>query len=264
VRDAYAVVVARDGTMYFGQPGAIGRRLPDGTLDAHWVVLDEPLTPRQLVLGAENETLFGALASETAPLQTPRWFRVDVTAAHVTLDEERPSATVLTMSPEGLLYYSDGGFVVHVDPAGGPVTESVPFPQDSPTGLGFDVDGRLLVATRSGVNGYVYRIGLDANGVQTTRDVPIMTHGAAGVRVDASGRIYVTLTAEHLAANNGMLRFDPGAQGGVAIDIGGSMDGATTSLDFGHGALCPTDLFVANDRIVRIATDTAGAAVPWH
>lgn len=58
VHDAHAIVIARDGTMYFGQPSAIGRRLPDGTIETRWMTLDEPNMTTKLTLDAANATLF--------------------------------------------------------------------------------------------------------------------------------------------------------------------------------------------------------------
>lgn len=52
-----------------------------------------------------------------------------------------------------------------------------------------------------------------------------------------------------------MLRFD--ADGSNRTSIVNATDvGSTTSMDFGHDMLYSTDLYMTNDRIVRVVTDT--------
>lgn len=262
VRGAHSLVIARDGTLYFGQPQSIGRRLPDGTLDAEWVALPDPVLVVGLTLDASNETLFAASRSTTGSTQP--LLRIDVATGTITSLGAGSLAAALTMGADGRVYYATTGAVMRVDPMGGAstrVTIDSTTDFDSPQGLAFAPDGTLVVADHQPTASYLYRITLGASGLESSREqVPHLLSNLVGIAIDARGRLYVTTIYQPSTSGNALFRID--ADGGNQELLSDTL--TAPSMDFGHGALCSTDLFIADDVITRVPTDTPGAPVPWH
>lgn len=85
---------------------------------------------------------------------------------------------------------------------------------------------------------------------------PLPTPGF--LAIDALGRIYVTSEAGGL-----LLCMNPDGSDRTTLR---SELSAPFDLEFGHGALCTTDLYLVagNGQIVRFENDTPGGDVPWH
>jgi sugar lactone lactonase YvrE len=248
------LVIARDGTVYYSQAGAVGRLTPDGMQNDRFVALPRGSMPVWgLALDAANEHLYvGSPGNGTI-------FDVDLTAASpapvaLVTGAGRPNG--LTLGPDGDLYYSDfgGGRVMRVAlPEGGAPSMVAAVP--SANGVAFDDDGRLLVCDYGG--GELVRLTL-AGGVEASRETVATRLGSPdGVALDADGTIYVT--------DNGggrLLRLAPdGAPTVLRMAIP-----AAASLEFGAGALDCEDLYVASSgTLARFEMGTVrGRAVPWH
>lgn len=253
IRGTEGAIIARDGTLYFSQSGGVGRMTPDGTIDASWAsVGGAGATVWGLALDAANETLFVGVPGDGV-------YSIDLTTA-----APAPSRIVtggapngLTVGPDGMLYYSDfsAGRVYRVDPAGGTPSEVTASRIANANGVAFESAGTLLVASYS--TGNLIRLTL-TDGAETARETAAMGLGAPdGLALDATGRIYVT--------DNGggeVLRVNADGTGRTSLDTGIP---AAAALEFGAGPLSCADLYVASSgALVRITTDSTGAAVLWH
>lgn len=248
------LVIARDGTLYYSQGGAVGRVTPDGTQDDTFVVLPRgSSTVWGLVLDAANAHLYvGSPGNATI-------YDIDLTApmpAPVALVTSAGQPNGLTLGPDGALYYSDfgGGRVMRVElPAGGTPTMVASVP--SANGVAFDDLGRLLVCNYSA--GSLLRLTL-AGGVESARETVASRLGSPdGVALDADGTIYVT--------DNGGGRLLQLAPDGTATPLMSGIRSAA-SLEFGTGPLDCEDVYVASGRaMVRYEMGAVrGRAVPWH
>lgn len=248
------LVIARDGTLYYSQAGAVGRLTPDGMQNDRFVALPPGSTPVWgLVLDAANEHLYvGSPGNGTI-------FDIDLTAATpapvaLVTGAGRPNG--LTLGPEGDLYYSDfgGGRVMRVAlPEGGAPTMVAAVP--SANGVAFDDEGRLLVCNYGG--GQLVRLTL-AGGVEASRETVATRLGSPdGVALDADGTIYVT--------DNGGGRLLRLASDGTPSVLRMGIP-AAASLEFGAGALDCEDVYVASSGVLaRYEMGTIGGrAVPWH
>jgi sugar lactone lactonase YvrE len=248
------LVIARDGTLYYSQGGAVGRLTPDGMQDDTFVVLPRgSSTVWGLVLDAANEHLYvGSPGNATI-------FDIDLTAATptpVALVTRAGQPNGLTLGPDGALYYSDfgGGRVMRVAlPDGGTPTMVASVP--SANGVAFDDEGRLLVCNYGG--GQLLRLTLSA-GVEASRETVGSRLGRPdGVALDAEGTIYVT-------DNGGGRLLRLGADGTPTVLRMGIS--AAASLEFGTGPLDCEDVYVASSgALARYEMGTVrGRALPWH
>jgi streptogramin lyase len=255
VQNSQGLVVARDGTMYFAQPGGIGRRLPDGTLDTHWVMISGSSVFLGMTLDATNETLFAVALGSGAT--SPTMFRIVIATRVPTPILTGAFPVDVTLGPDGMLYYTENSLsaVMRMSASGGPATRVTIGDLMSPTGLAFETAGTLIVA--ESYLGRLHRVTLSAAGVETARAMVTFFSDPRGVALDGRGRIYVTSGFGHL-----LVQMDPDGTHQVALSS--ALGGGPQFFDFGHGALCATDVFVAQGTIVRVMTDTPGAAVPWH
>ncbi len=248
------LVIARDGTIYYSQGGAVGRLAVGGAPEDRFVALPRGTsTVWGLVLDAANEHLYvGSPGDRTI-------YDIDLTAgtpAATALVTSAGQPNGLTLGPDGALYYSDfgGGRVMRVAlPGGGTPTMvgSVP----SANGVAFDDEGRLLVCNYSG--GQLLRLTL-TGGVEASRETVASGLGSPdGVALDASGTIYVT--------DNGRGRLLQLAADGSSTALLSGISSAA-SLEFGVGALDCEDIYVASGRtLARYEMGTTqGRAVPWH
>jgi sugar lactone lactonase YvrE len=161
----------------------------------------------------------------------------------------------LTMGPDGALYYTDfqpAGDVYRVTP-GGVRTKVTTAPLPKPNGLAFGPDGALYVDLYE--VGEVTKLTL-VDGKETARAafVPAGTFDKAdGIAFDAAGNVYIGF-------GEGISRVSPDGK-----TIKKLAKGRTANVEFGTRAIPATDLYAVTDRkLVRVANDAAGAAVPWH
>lgn len=258
IRGTEGLIIARDGTIYYSQAGAVGRLVPGGTPENAWAPLPgSPGTVWGIALDAANTTLFVGSPSGGGTI-----FRIDASGATpaVTSFTTAPAApNGLTIGPDGALYYSDFGddSVWRVPATGGTPTEVTTSAIGSANGVAFDDDGTLLVCSYS--SGRLFRLTL-TGGVETARATVAMGLGSPdGVAVDANGDYWVT--------NNGSGRLlSVRASDGMVTTITTPAIGAAASLDFGAGALDCEDLYVASSGgMFRYEAGTvAGADVLWH
>ena len=106
VQLARGFVIARDGTMYFSQPGGVGRVLSDGTVEASWSTITGASTPTGLALDAANERLFVGVVRESGSAD-PSIYRVEIATAAATPIVDGGFPFGLTIGPDGTLYYGD-------------------------------------------------------------------------------------------------------------------------------------------------------------
>jgi len=253
VQNNRGLVVARDGTIYFSQPGAVGRRTPDGTLSVGWLPIAGRLVA-SVALDATNEVLFVGVP-DFDETNAPSVYRVDVATSSITPIANGGSAFGIAVGPDGNVYFTaPADHVSRVAPTGGTVTQVTTAPVLSPSSLAFESDGSLLVG--ASYMGQIFRITL-VDGVESARAMVAFFPSVHGLALDAEGRIY--------GASNG-----GGFVGRVAADgtdLESIVMGASApfGLAFGHGALCGSDLFFNADGLIRrFENDTPGAAVLWH
>jgi sugar lactone lactonase YvrE len=257
VQLARGFVIARDGTMYFSQIGGLGRVLPDGTIEASWATIAGAPTITGLALDAANERLFVGVVRESGSAD-PSVYRVEIATAAATPIVNGGFPFGLTIGPDGSLYYGDvlTEHVLRVSPDGGAPAQVTTSTVPSVGCLAFEASGTLLVTGRS--PGQIFRLTLGASGAETARAMvgsPLPT--PTGIALDATGRIYVT-------SEFGGVLVRMNADGSDAMTVRSALS-APSSLDFGHGALCRSDLYlVATGQIVRVENDTPGASVSWH
>lgn len=256
IRGTEGLIVARDGTIYYSQSGAVGRLAPGGSPENDWVSLPGSSgTVWGIALDAANETLYvGSPSAGTI-------YSVDLTAA-------TPAATAfvtsagqpngLTVGPDGALYYSNfgGGRVMRVEATGGTPTQVTTSGIPGANGVAFDTDGTLLVCSYS--TGNLFRLTL-TSGAETGRTMAATGLGAPdGVALDANGDFWVT---DNGAGRVLFVDRDTGMVNPVMPGIG-----SAASLDFGAGALRCGDLYVSSSGAMRRLEDVGvdGADVLWH
>lgn len=255
IRGTEGLIIARDGTIYYSQSGAVGRLAPGGSPENRFVALPGgSSTVWGIALDAANETLYVGSPSAGSI------FSVDLTAATPTAsvfvaDAGAPNG--LTIGPDGALYFSDfgGSAVRRVAAAGGAPTTVTTSPIGQANGVAFDAEGRLLVASYGA--GVLFRLTLTA-GAETMRETVATGLGNPdGVAVDANGDYWVT-------DNGGSLLSVP-SDTGMPMNVLGGVSSAA-SLDFGAGPLNCQDIYIASGGALRRyeASGVAGAPVLWH
>lgn len=235
VRGTEGIAIAPDGTLYYSQSGAVGRRLPGAASENAWL----PLPGANPVWGMafrDDGMLFVG-----TPALGGTIYRIDTTQAPVAEVHYATAGTAngVTLAPDGSVVYSDfnGGRVYRVDDAGtrSQVTASA---ISQPNGVMFDDDGTLLVVSYA--TGQILRLTLDASFAETSRVVAGTMAGSAldGIAKDVLGRYY-------LSDNSGgrLLRTDS-SFGSVEILLTGVTRAA--NIAFGKGALDCLDVYVAS------------------
>jgi DNA-binding beta-propeller fold protein YncE len=258
IRGTEGLVIGRDGTIYYSQPGAVGRMAPGGVAENSWAPLPgASATVWGLALNAANDMLYVGSPSLS------RIYAIDVTMVPPVVTElatatgDGPNG--LTIGPDGALYYSDfsNDRVMRDDLSGAAATQVNTADIRQANGVAFADDGTLYVASYG--MGRLFRLTLDASGVETGRDTIASGLGSPdGVAFDADGRIYVT--------NNGggtLIRLE--ADGTLPMELATGLS-APASIEFGAGPLRCTDIYVAKGgALLRFEGGTAaGRAVPWH
>lgn len=244
IRGTEGLAITTDGTLYYAQSFAVGRRLPGGDPLDGWVDLPGASTVWGLAWRAEDQQLFAA-----SPDQGGLLFAVDTTAAG-------PQAQIwlrgagapngLVIGPDGLPYYTDfsGGHVYRVDGRDA-ATQISAAPIAQANGLLFDTDGTLLVLAYGQAR--VYRLTLDAAGLESGREEVHQVPRAAldGIARDDQGRYY-------LGDNRGgrLLRYDANFEGEEVLLSGVT---AAANIVFGRGALRCTDVYVASQGTLGVA-----------
>jgi sugar lactone lactonase YvrE len=251
------LVIARDGTLYYSQPGGVGRLVPGGTPEDAWAAIGSGgSTVWGMVLDESNANLYVGSPS------TGAIHRVEVATATATVFVDRAGQpNGLTLGPDGALYFSDfeAGQVYRVELGGATGTASAVTTSEiaSANGVAFFPDGDLLVASYGG--GQLFRLTL-TDGVETGRETFAslgMRAAADGLAFDAEGRVYVTQRQR-------LTRLE--ADGSGPMDLLVDIPNAA-NLDFGSGALDCEDIYVTSlggpMRRYEMGT-TPGAPVPWH
>jgi sugar lactone lactonase YvrE len=255
-----SIVIARDGTIFYSQPGGVGRLAPARPADHAWVSVGKAdATVWGLALDVANENLYVASPATAAIHRVVLADAVPVALVFVA-DAGAPNG--MTLGPDGALYYSDSveGHVYRVT-LGGDTGTAVRVTVDtipSPTGLAFFADGSLLVASYS--TGDLVRLEL-AGGAESGRTLFAsvgMFAGTEGVALDAEGRVYVT----HRMAL--LTRF--AADGSAREDI--YSEARAADIAFGTGTLDCEDIYIPSPRAgpMRRYEDgtTPGARLPWQ
>lgn len=253
VNAARGVVIAADGTIYFSQFNAVGRRRPGMAPELRWVVFPSAVTSvLALALDATRHRLYaastiGTIYSLDLDLDVPT---TEVYATGV------PSPAGMAVTPDGELYvvenYNNGSVFYVIRGRVYPMTNRLLFA----AGLVIEPDGSLLVAVSS--DGTLVRIHL-ADHHEVDRAVIATGLGnPSGLATDVAGRIYVS--------DNGgrrLLRVDADGRNLQVLlsGIPGPMD-----LAFGTGALPCTDLYIGSTlTFMRYERgDTPGAPVSGH
>ena len=251
IKGSEGLVIDADGTVYFSQPAAIGRLTPGGKLDEAWVKLsgrDGRVGPRDRSRASgpagrqpdDAHDLRGH-PRRRADGEEPRQRRGPAERPHDGLD--------------GALYFTDfapAGDVYRVT-ANGTRAKVTTTPLPKPNGLAFGPDGALYVDLFA--QGAVAKLTLAA-GIETAR-APFIVPGAVphadGLAFDAAGNAYIGF-------GDGVSRASADGKTLTRLSKGG-----TANVEFGAGAIDGKDLYaVTGGKIVRIANDVPGAAVPWH
>jgi sugar lactone lactonase YvrE len=251
IRGTEGLIIGRDGTIFYGQSGGVGRMTPDGTQDDDWVSLSGAGTVWGLALDAANETLY--VGSPSAG----RVFAITISSGDVTtFVDAAGQPNGLTVGPDGALYFSDfgGGAVRRATSTGMTTVTTSPIPQAN--GVAFDAEGRLIVLSYG--SGRLLRLTL-ADGVETSRE-PMVAMGLGnpdGVALDSNGDFWVS-------DNGGRnLRHVIAATGANTTEL--SSIPAAASVDFGAGPLDCHDVYIASSGAVqRFTTSVEGANVLWH
>ncbi len=229
------LAIAADGTAYYSQSAAIGRRAPGESAEGFWLSLPGAATVWGLALRDDGMLFAGSPTTNTI-------YKIDTNA-------ETPTAGVATSSagspngvivgPDDAVYYSDfgGGHVYRLADDATPTKVSASL-FSQPNGLLFDPDGALLVLEYSKAT--VWRLTLDASMAETERAQVTSLTGAAldGIARDDQGRYYLTDNA-----NGRLLRFDD-AFGNEETLLTGVP--AAANLAFGRGALRCQDVYVTS------------------
>ncbi len=230
------LAIAPDGTAYFSQSGALGRRQPGMPPQAAWAPLPGATTVWGVAWRADGSVFVGS------PTAGGNLFVVDTTVpspvARV-LYAAAGGANGVVVGPDDAVYYSDfnAGRVHRVDDAGlrREVTASA---ITRANGLLFDDDGTLLVLAYSA--GQIYRLTLDANMTEIARVLAGTIAGSSldGIAKDDAGRYL-------LSDNSGgrLLRTDA-SFGNVEVLATGLP--AAANIAFGKGALDCLDVYVAS------------------
>jgi sugar lactone lactonase YvrE len=115
------VVVARDGTLYYSKPRAVGRLLPTGENNATWVTISEAETVFGLALDGANTTLYATSPTAKRVYE----IQLDTDPIAEVLVDNAGIANGLTLGPDGALWYTDftGGDVYRVDVSTGVRTQ---------------------------------------------------------------------------------------------------------------------------------------------
>jgi virginiamycin B lyase len=243
------LAIAPDGTVYYSQYRAVGRRLPGAAPEDAWVALAGADTVWGMALAADGMLYVGSPSTGVL-------YSIDTTAAvpvAQTLDGAAGNPNGVAMGPDGAVYYGDfnTGRVYRVTPAGAR-TEVTASPVPSANGLLFDADGTLLVLDY--FDGTIFRLTLDASMQETGRVMAGAASGNAvldGIARDDLGRYYVTDNG-----NGALLRFDAafGAEETLLTGLP-----AAANVAFGKGALRCTDVYVASSGSLGLFNgDSAG------
>jgi len=242
------LAIAPDGTAYYSQPAAVGRRRPGQPPEDTWVTLAGADTVWGLALRDDGILFVGS--PSTAAI-----YRIDTTADPPSVENELESAgqpNGLTIGPDGALYYSDfgGGAIYRVGDGGVEVDEVTRNALSQPNGLLFDDDGTLLALSYAA--GEIWRLTLDGAMTETARASERAVDAALdGIGMDDLGRIYVT--------DNGrgrLLRLGADFSGEEELLTG---IGQAANVAFGKGALGCEDVYVASGGALGLYHgDTAG------
>ena len=248
------LVIARDGTVYYSQPGRVGRMAPGQAPDDLWASLGGGATTVWgMVLSADNTRLY--VGAPGAGL-----FEVD------TADASSPTVVVaggafngVTLGPGGRVYYSDfNAATVHVfDPVGRTSEVVTASPIPGANGVLFRADGTLLVASYS--TGALLALTLDGAGLEASRETFAGSLGSPdGVLLDTEQRVYVT-------DNSGgrLLRVAADGSGSPEVLLSGLS--APASIEAGAGALNCGDLYVATrGELGRYEGGALRVDSPWQ
>jgi sugar lactone lactonase YvrE len=240
---------AADGTAYYSQSGAVGRRLPGAAPENRWAILAGATTVWGLALRDD-----GMLFAGTPGAGGNLW-RIDTTAAVPAPVVHYPaagSANGVIVAPDGSVLYSDfnAGRVYRVDDAG-TRTQVTAATIASANGLLVDDDGTLLVLSFS--TGAIWRLTLDASYQEISRVQAGSVPGASldGIAKDVSGRYYL--------GDNGMRRLlrTDASFGSLEVLLTGVT--AAANIAFGKGALDCTDVYVASSgNLALFEADVTG------
>ncbi len=244
------IAIAPDGTLYYSQDGAIGRRRPGMAPEDAWVALPGVGT----VWGLAYDEASGVLYVAVPGSNNGKLMKIDTAAAAPTATVLYPGANGangLVIGPDGALYYSAGSKVYRVDLQGQRTqvngTQGVP----GANGLFFASPTNLLVLAYN--SGEVWELTLDASMHETARTKKVTVPNARldGIARDEQGRWYL--------GDNG---------GGRLLRYRADWTGLETLLPnvpsaanvvFGRGALSCTDVYVASgDTLGRFVGDSGG------
>lgn len=236
IRGTEGLAIAPDGTLYYSQSGAVGRRLPGLPQEDRWVLLPGATTVWGLALRADGTLFVGS------PTAGGNVFRIDTTVASPTPEVLYPGAggaNGLTIAPDGTLTYGDfsSGRVYLLDDAG-VRTEITASAIRQANGLLYDDDGTLLVLAYG--DAQVWRLTLDAAGLEVSR---VLAGSVAGARLDGIAK---DVTGRYYLGDNGggrLIRTDS-AFGNQEVLLSGVS--AAANVVFGKGALDCTDVYVAS------------------
>ena len=241
------LAIAPDGTVYYSQSGAVGRRLAGGAAENRWVLLVGATTVWGMALRDDGMLFVGS------PSAGGNVYRIDTTQVSPTAQVLYPaagSANGVTVGPDAAVYYSDfnGDRVYRVDDAGvrTQVTAAV---IDQANGLLFDDDGKLLVLAYGA--GQVWRLTLDASMVETSRVLAGTFAGSRldGIAKDVTGRYYLT---DNSAGR--LLRVDS-AFANTEVLLTGTP--AAANIAWGKGPLGCMDVYVASSGALGLFTSDA-------
>lgn len=248
-----AVLIGPDGTLYYSQPGGVGRQRIDGTRDNAWLRLPGGVPASGLALDLERKRLYATSAAQGAI------YLIDLLA-------EPPDVTVfvavggrpgpVVIGPDRALYYGDtaDGNIWRVD-ASATRTRVTGSPIAGLGGLSF-FDGDLFVGGAQ--RGSLWRLTV-GDGVELSRVLVASDLGVpAGMAFDADGFLYLADSA-----GGRVLRVTTDGLSADEIITGLH---APTAVEFGAGVLVCSDLYVAtaNGLVRHEMGTTRGGDVPWH
>jgi sugar lactone lactonase YvrE len=230
------LAIAPDGTLYYSQDGAVGRRRPGMAPENTWVAVPNTKTIYGLAFDDESRMLYVAAVSSATI------FKIDTAAASpeaTVLYSPASGANGLIIGPDGAVYYSGGGKVYRVDLQGAR-TEVTASSVSGANGLFFESPTTLLVLAYSQAK--IFRLTLNASMHETARDTAATVTGnnvgLDGIARDEQGRWYI--------GDNGadrLVRFQPDWTGQETLVPGIS---AAANVVFGRGALDCADVYVAS------------------
>ncbi len=247
------LVVARDGTLYFSQNEAVGRRTPDGAVLPDWVLVPGASTLWGVMLSPDNQRLYAASPS------TSSIFVIDTVTESIDFeltDFQGPNG--LTIDAAGTLFvadfFADTVYALDVGTSAATTTTTVVTTEIvTPNGVLVDGDDLLVLGYNDGVlhRAVGGRIGAASSLVDEVSDLG----NPDGIVRAADGSLFITDNG------NGLLLH---VEDGVGVVVRQGIP-AAANLEFGTAPLrCDRLMVTSAQSLAVVDVGIGGAPVAWR